>query len=183
MPRRVAGRGWPADRSRRGCVRDAIHRAAGPGLLEECRRIGGCPTGEARITGGYPLRARHVIHTVGLVWRGGGCSEPALLAACYRNSLVLAVRHGLRTVAFPAISCGVCGYPVRDAARIAVATVTAVLAAEPSIQRADLVCFNPDIEAAYRDAGRRLARGCFRSVYARAGERPSTARRRVARTP
>ncbi|WP_048860346.1 O-acetyl-ADP-ribose deacetylase [Acidisphaera rubrifaciens] len=135
-----------------GGVDGAIHRAAGPGLPEECQRIGGCPTGEARITGGYRLRARHVIHTVGPVWRGGGCGEPALLAACYRNSLVLAVRHRLRTVAFPAISCGVYGYPVRDAARIAVATVTAVLAAEPSIQRVDLVCFDPDIEAAYRDA-------------------------------
>ena len=103
-----------------GGVDGAIHRAAGPDLLAECRQLGGCPTGEARITKGYRLPARHVIHTVGPVWHGGGHGEPELLAACYRNSLALAARHGLRHVAFPAISCGVYGYPLELAAAITV---------------------------------------------------------------
>ena len=110
-----------------GGVDGAIHAAAGPGLLAECRAIGGCPTGEARITGGHRLPARHVIHTVGPVWHGGGHGEADLLAAAYRNSLDLARRHGLASIAFPSISTGVYGYPGPAAAAIAVATVRAEL--------------------------------------------------------
>jgi O-acetyl-ADP-ribose deacetylase (regulator of RNase III) len=106
-----------------GGVDGAIHRAAGPELLEECRALGGCPTGEARITGGYRLPARHVIHTAGPVWRGGDRGEAELLAACYRNSLILARDHGIATIAFPSISTGVYGFPIDRAARIAVTTV------------------------------------------------------------
>jgi O-acetyl-ADP-ribose deacetylase (regulator of RNase III) len=114
-----------------GGVDGAIHRAAGPRLLEECRTIGGCPTGEARITGGYRLPARYVIHTVGPVWRGGGRGESELLASCYRNSLVLARAHECHTVAFPAISCGVYGYPLEQAAEVSLRTVEDELSAHP----------------------------------------------------
>lgn len=108
-----------------GGVDGAIHRAAGPGLLAECRQIGGCPVGEARITSGHNLPARHVIHTVGPVWRGGDRDEDMLLASAYRNSLLLAQDHGLTTIAFPAISTGIYGFPADRAARIAVGTIRA----------------------------------------------------------
>ena len=132
-----------------GGVDGAIHRAAGPGLLEECRALGGCPTGEARITGGHRLRARHVIHTVGPVWRGGGAGEAELLAACYRNSLALAAAHGVGSLAFPAISCGVYGYPAAEACAIAVAEVRAGLARHGGIGRVTLVAFDAAIEGHY----------------------------------
>ena len=135
-----------------GGVDGAIHRAAGPELLAECRALGGCPTGEARITQAYRLPARHVIHAVGPRYRDGRHREPDLLAACYRNSLSLAVAHDLRTIAFPAISCGVYGYPLPDAARIAVDTVTDFLAAEETIRQVMFACFGPDVLAAFEAA-------------------------------
>lgn len=128
-----------------GGVDGAIHRAAGPELLAECRTIGGCPTGEARITRGYRLPARHVIHTVGPVWRGGAHREAELLASCYRNSLALAVEHGLRTIAFPAISCGVYGYPLEDAAQIAVQETRTFVNEHPSIESVLFVAFGDDV--------------------------------------
>ncbi len=135
-----------------GGVDGAIHRAAGPGLLAECRKVAPCPTGEARLTGGYQLPARHVIHTVGPVYQGGGALESFHLACCYRNSLLLALAHGLRTLAFPAISCGVYGYPAREAARIAVGNIAGFIADEPRIDSVDLVCFNAATYYAYEDA-------------------------------
>lgn len=134
-----------------GGVDGAIHRAAGPGLLAECRMIGGCPTGAARITGGYDLPARHVIHTVGPVWHGGMRDEAALLASCYRASLELAREKGLRSLAFPAISTGVYGYPADAAARIAVETVRRETADRSPPERVIFCCFDAKTAALYRE--------------------------------
>jgi O-acetyl-ADP-ribose deacetylase (regulator of RNase III) len=131
-----------------GGVDGAIHRAAGPGLLDECRILGGCPTGEARITNGYALDARYVIHTVGPVWRGGGQGEAALLQSCYENCLTLAEAEGLESIAFPAISTGIFGYPLEAASRIAVSTVKEH--AERSLRRVRFVCFNAATLGVYR---------------------------------
>jgi O-acetyl-ADP-ribose deacetylase (regulator of RNase III) len=135
-----------------GGVDGAIHRAAGPGLLEECRRLGGCPTGEARVTGGYNLPARWVIHTVGPVWHGGARREDELLAACYRNSLGLAVAHGARTVAFPAISTGAYRFPLDRAARIALRETVAGLERYPTLDRVCHVCFDQHTLAVFEAA-------------------------------
>ena len=135
-----------------GGVDGAIHRSAGPRLLDECRRIGGCPTGEARITGGYDLPARHVVHTVGPVWRGGGHGEDDQLESCYRESFRLASEHGVRSIAFPAISTGVYGFPVPRAARIAVRASATGLEAHPSVERVILCCFGRESRAAHERA-------------------------------
>ena len=127
-----------------GGVDGAIHRAAGPELKEECRKIGGCPTGEARITKGYKLPARYVIHTVGPVWHGGDRGEPEKLAACYQSALRLALENGARTVAFPGISTGVYGYPLEAATRLAMTTVKDCLATMPSIAEVRFVTFGDE---------------------------------------
>ena len=134
-----------------GGVDGAIHRAAGPELLAECRTLGGCPTGEARITRGYRLRARYVIHTVGPVWRGGRSREPDLLASCYRTSLALARDHGVTSIAFPAISCGIYGYPLDVAVAIAVREVVAFTEEHRQLSDVIFACFGADVLGAYVD--------------------------------
>ena len=131
-----------------GGVDGAIHRAAGPRLLAECRTIGGCPTGEARITKGYDLPARYVIHTVGPVYSGTP-RDARLLASCYRSSLELAVAHNLNSVAFPAISCGVYGYPIQDASKIAVETCLAFLEQHPELQKVVFILFSEKDRSIY----------------------------------
>jgi O-acetyl-ADP-ribose deacetylase len=140
-----------------GGVDGAIHRAAGPGLLAECRELGGCPTGEARITGGHRLAARHVIHTVGPVWRGGEREAAELLARCYRNALLVASAHGLRSVAFPSISTGAYGYPMWEASRIALREIDTFLKNDTQLERVILVCFDARARAVHEDARRELA--------------------------
>ena len=138
-----------------GGVDGAIHRAAGPELLAECRTLGGCATGEAKITGGYRLPARHVVHTVGPVWGEG--DEDDKLASCYRRSLEVAVGAGCRTVTFPAISTGVYGFPPERAAPIAVGTVATFLARDETVERVTFCCFSPESAALHREALRAVA--------------------------
>jgi len=133
-------------------VDGAIHRAAGPGLLQECKKLQGCPTGEAKITQGHNLPSKHVIHTVGPIWRGGNQREAELLASCYRCSLELALAHKLTTVAFPAISTGVYHFPATQAAMIAVSTVVDVLVQNPSLKKITFCCFGETSADLHRKA-------------------------------
>jgi O-acetyl-ADP-ribose deacetylase (regulator of RNase III) len=135
-----------------GGVDGAIHRAAGPSLLDECRKLGGCPTGQAKITGGYRLPAKWVIHTVGPIWEGGGHNEEQLLANCYRNCLSIALREELRAIAFPSISTGAYGFPVDRAARIAVREILAHLGKNSLPEKIFIVCFDEQTYGCYASA-------------------------------
>jgi O-acetyl-ADP-ribose deacetylase (regulator of RNase III) len=140
-----------------GGVDGAIHGAAGPELLAECRTLGGCPTGEARMTKGYNLPARYVLHTVGPVWQGGARKEDELLANCYRSCLALVAKHGLRTIAFPSISTGAYGFPVARAARLAVAEIKGFLQGNRSVEKVIVVCFGRDVFDCYQEALREVS--------------------------
>jgi len=133
-----------------GGVDGAIHRAAGPRLLEECRNLNGCPTGEAKITGGYQLPAGRIIHTVGPVWHGGTKNEAELLASCYRNSLQLANDAGLKSIAFPSISTGIFGYPIEQACRIAISETLAFLSQPTTLEKVIFCCFSAEDADCYR---------------------------------
>jgi len=139
-----------------GGVDGAIHRAAGPELLAECRRLNGCSTGQAKLTKGYRLPAKFVIHTVGPVWHGGRSGEPELLASCYRSCFALAREHSLHTLAFPAISCGVYGYPIDEAVEIAVRETAAELKKNDALEEVIFACFGEEVYAAYELAVRRI---------------------------
>lgn len=139
-----------------GGVDGAIHRAAGPDLLAECRTLGGCETGKAKVTKGYRLPARYVIHTVGPVWTGGQKGEPALLESCYRDCMKLAKEYSINTIAFPAISCGVYHFPVDRAARIAMNSIMACLNENPEMKAVYLVCFGEAVLAAYNEQFKKL---------------------------
>jgi len=148
-PQHLADGGTEERFPRGGGVDGAIHRAAGPALLQECRRLGGCPTGEVRLTRGHDLPARWVIHAVGPIWRGGGENEDTLLASCYRNALVLATERGFASLAFPAISCGVYGFPIPRACRIALREIHGFLADHDVPREISLVCFDPTVHHEY----------------------------------
>ncbi|QEM69804.1 O-acetyl-ADP-ribose deacetylase [Geobacter sp. FeAm09] len=141
-----------------GGVDGAIHRAAGPELVAECAGLGGCETGDAKITGGYRLAARHVIHTVGPVWHGGTRGEPELLRSAYRSCFALAAKNGLASIAFPAISCGVYGYPMGAAALIALAAAQEAAACYPALERVVFVVYNDEALQVYRQAAAALKR-------------------------
>lgn len=140
-----------------GGVDGAIHRAAGPELLEECRKLNGCKTGEAKITKGYKLPAKYVIHTVGPVWQGGNANEDELLASCYRNSLELAAKNGIKTIAFPSISTGAYRFPLNRAAKIAIREILNFLKDNESIEKVYMVCFDEKTMNAYAEALQELS--------------------------